>query len=387
MMRIAVVGSGIGGLCAAAGLRRAGADVVVLERAQDLRPGGSGLSVFGNGMRALDFLGLGEGFRAITDAEAASFRGGQRRPDGSWLSVYPVDVLTELRVVDRTALHSLLTSSLAPGTLAAGRRVLAASADGTVCHTGTDGREETERFDLVIGADGLRSTVRGQWPEDPGTVYSGYSAWRGITDHPIDLGGEAGETWGVGKRFGIAPLADGRAYWFAVATMPEPRHSRAERPLDRTFYTWHAPVADLIASTPASHIQFLPVEELGGRLRSYVRGRTVLLGDAAHAMTPNLGQGGGQAMEDAATLAALLAPLAAVERPDPESLSRALSRYDELRRPRTQKIARRSRLVGKLAHVGGPFTSRVRDTALAAAPQAALRRQLAWLQSWEPPAA
>lgn len=386
-MRVAVVGSGIAGLCAAVGLQRTGADVVVFEQAQDLRPGGSGLSVFGNGVRALDLLGLGEGFRAVTDAKAASFRGGQRRPDGSWLSVYPMDALTELRVVDRAALHGLLTSSLVPGTVAAGRRVVSASEEGVVRHAGADWSERAERFDMVIAADGLRSTLRGRWPEDPGVVYAGYSTWRGVTERPMDLGGEAGETWGVGRRFGVAPLADGRVYWFAVVTMPEPSRSGAETPIDRTFDTWHAPIADLVAATPADRRQFLPIEELGGRLPTYVRDRTVLLGDAAHAMTPNLGQGGGQGMEDAATLVALLAPWAAAESPDPESLSQALGRYDALRRPRSQEIARRSRVVGTLAHSGGPFASRVRDMVLAATPQAALRRQLTWLQSWMPPGA
>ncbi|HLS32878.1 MAG TPA: FAD-dependent monooxygenase, partial [Brevibacterium sp.] len=386
-MRVAVVGSGIGGLCAAVGLQRAGAEVVVFEKAQDPCPGGSGLSVFGNGIRALESLGLGAGFRAITDAKAASFRGGQRRPDGSWLSVYPMDVLTELRVVDRAELHELLTSSLAPGTVSAGQRVASASEEASVRYAGADERAEAERFDLVIGADGLRSAVRGLWPEDPGVVYAGYSTWRGITERPMDLGGEAGETWGAGRRFGVAPLADGRVYWFAVATMPEPSRSRGETPLDRTFGTWHAPIADLVAATAADRVQFLPIEELGGRLQSYVRGRTVLLGDAAHAMTPNLGQGGGQAMEDAATLVALLAPSAAAERPDPTSLTRALERYDALRRPRSQGIARRSRLVGKLAHGRGPVASRVGGMILAATPRAVLHRQLTWLQSWTPPGA
>ena len=111
-----------------------------------------------------------------------------------------------------------------------------------------------------------------------------------------------------------------------------------------------------------------------------------LAGDAAHVMTPNLGQGGGQAMADAATLATLLAPLAPHDSPDPEALARALEAYDSLRRPRSQRIAQRSRLVGRLAHAGGPVAARMRDAVLAATPQSALRRQSDWLQSWTPPA-
>jgi 2-polyprenyl-6-methoxyphenol hydroxylase-like FAD-dependent oxidoreductase len=386
-MRAAVIGAGIGGLCTAVGLQRAGAEVTVHERAADLRPGGSGLSVFGNGLRALDSLGLGDGFREITSADAGLLRGGQRRPDGRWLATIPAESLTSLRVVDRAQLHELLASALAPGSLRPGRRVIAATAEGRVTHAGADGAADEDVFDLVVAADGLHSVARRSLPEDPGIRYSGYSTWRGITDGPVDLHGEAGETWGVGRRFGIAPLADGRVYWFAVLSVP-----RAERvgddaaALRRLFGAWHAPIPELIAARAPSRIQYLPIDERAGRLPSYVHGRLALVGDAAHAMTPNLGQGGGQAMEDAATLAALLAPLASPPSTGGAELSAALSRYDALRRPRSQAIAARSRAVGRLAHVRGRALAGLRDVVIRATPAAALRRQLDSIQSWSPPA-
>lgn len=385
-MRVAVVGSGIGGLCAAIGLHRCGGDVAVFERAPDLRPGGSGLSVFGNGVRALERLGLGDGFRAITDTAAASARGGQRRPDGSWLAIFPHAAQAQLRVVDRAELHALLTSALPAGTVSAGRSVVDVSQEGRLTHVGPDGQERVESFDLVVAADGLRSAVRRGFPDDPGVAYAGYSAWRGVTERPVDLAEEAGETWGVAQRFGIAPLADGRVYWFAVITTPlGTRLGDDVAALNRRFGEWHRPIPELIAATSPERIQYLPIEELAGKLRSFVRGRLVLLGDAAHAMTPNLGQGGGQAMEDAATLTALLADLAKEPAPGAADLNAALARYDALRRPRTQRIAGRSRVIGRLAHTPGPTTSRLRDLVLTATPQSALLRQLNALQSWEPP--
>ncbi len=386
-MRIAVIGAGIGGLSVARGLQRAGAEVTVLERSPEPRAVGAGLSIFGNGVRALDALGLGAELRSIAPPLGA-IRGGQRRPDGGWLTVVPGDAALELRVVERSALHAALIGSLAPGTLRTGRRVLGADADGTLRSAADGGAPVTERFDLVVAADGIRSTVRASWPGDPGVRYAGYAAWRGLTAHPHELGGEAGETWGRGLRFGIAPLPAGRVYWFGVASMPaDARIADEAAELRRLFAGWHDPIPALLDDTPADAITRLPVEELAGDLATFRRGRVVLLGDAAHAMTPNLGQGGGQALEDAAVLVAVLGGLAAQAAPEPAAVDAALDRYDRMRRPRAQSIARRSRAVGRVAQLRGRGAVALRDLALRLTPSGALARQALSVQRWAPPTA
>jgi 2-polyprenyl-6-methoxyphenol hydroxylase-like FAD-dependent oxidoreductase len=383
-VRVIVVGAGIGGLATAAGLQRAGADVTVLERAAALRPVGSGLSLFGNGFTALDALGLGDDVRALAAPGGPGLQAGQRRPDGRWLARTPAAAVERLGVVHRADLHRVLAGALRFGTLRTGVPVAGVDDSGTEVRL-ADGT--AERADVVVAADGIRSRVRAGRPGDPGPRYAGYSAWRGVTARPVDLRGAAGETWGRGLRFGMAPLADGRVYWFGVATMPAGTVLPDEHAaVTARFAGWHDPIPELLAATQPAAVTRSDVHDLAGPVPTFRHGRCVLLGDAAHAMTPDLGQGANQALEDAATLARLLAAVAADPAPPAREVSAALDAYDRLRRPRTQRIARRARGLGAVAQARGPVTSRLRDGLLRLTPPSAAARQLLDLQAWQPPA-
>ena len=393
-MRIAIVGAGIGGLCTAIGLQRAGAQVTVFEKAAEVRAGGSGLSVFANGLRALKSLGLEAQFAAITDKQAESFTAGQRRPDGRWIAQIPSDSVGELRIVDRADLHRVLFDALGEATVRTSATVTSATVDATVTIVSTrsdttPAQESRERFDLVIGADGLNSRVREAVETGIRPRYSGYSCWRGITERPVDLAGAAGETVGRGLRFGIAPLRDGRVYWFAVANMPKNASFPDELAAVRNLFSgWHTPIAELIAATPSARIKRTAISDLATDLSTYHRGRIVLLGDAAHAMTPNLGQGGGQALEDAATLTALLSPMIETGSDSTDAaaqIDRRLHLYDRLRRKRSQSIAAKSRLLGAVFQIQSPLLAGLRDAVFAAVPSQLTAAQVARLQRWDPP--
>lgn len=396
-MRVGIIGGGIGGLATAVGLQRAGAEVTVFERYDRPAVGGSGISLFGNGLAALAELGLAQKANeigAVPGGLGIDTAAGQRRPDGRWLAELPPAVKETVAVVHRADLHRILLDALAPGTLRTGQAARRVSPDGRTVETssvaaisGSTAPVTAEKFDVVVAADGIRSRIRAGWPGDPGVRYAGYRAWRGVTDRAVDVSSGTGETVGRGLRFGIAPLADGRVYWFGVVSgpigAPIPDGPAA---LTEWFGDWHQPVRELIEATPPDGIHGLPIEELAGRVPTFRRGRCVLLGDAAHAMTPNLGQGGNQALEDAATLVALLGAATGHAPAGAGGIDDALVEYDRLRRPRTQRIARRASVLGRVLQAGGPVASRLRDAALRLTPPRAAARSALALQRWQPPA-
>lgn len=268
-----------------------------------------------------------------------------------------------MRVVHREALHAMLLDGLPSGTVRfdAPAELLSAT-DG---HVRLDGGEQLHA-DLVVIADGIRSRSRRHVTSDPGTRNAGYGAWRGVTRTEMsDV--SPSETWGAGRRFGLVPLTDGRVYWFAVINSDRATDGDQRPEVLELFAGWHEPIAEVVEATHAEVVSWLPIEELARPLPSFTLGRAVLLGDAAHAMTPNFGQGANQGLEDAATLCALLR-----QTPD---LTRALKRYDTLRRPRTRKVARQSRLLGRVGQLSNPVLLRARDALMRATPDSVAGRQ------------
>lgn len=377
-MQVVVIGAGIAGLTTAYGLRAAGADVRVLERRRERAAHGSGLSLMPNGLAALDALGLDAAVADLTGGHGPA-GGGTRRPDGTWLGRVGRDVVGALRVVHRAELHARLVDTLAPGTVRFG-------ADARLVEPRTgrvrvDGAELCA--DLVVGADGVGSATRSALRLDPGLRWAGYGAWRGVTTGPVpDV--EPAETWGRGRRFGVVPLPDGRVYWFGVEPRRDaPAGDPRSRVLD-AFGHWHDPIARVVAATPEAGISWTDIHDLVRPLPTYTRGRVVLAGDAAHAMTPNLGQGANQALEDAATLVGLLTPIAAGA-PEPLDLRSRLARYDAVRRRRSQAVAAASRRVGAIAQASDPVLVAVRDALARAVPPALAARQMRDLARWSPP--
>ncbi|MFY0573923.1 FAD-dependent monooxygenase [Cystobacter fuscus] len=248
-----------------------------------------------------------------------------------------------------------------------GERVTVRLSDGT-----------TATGDLLVGADGLHSVVRQELWGDA-TRYSGYTSWRGMTTlppqaHPTS----ASESWGPGARFGIVPVGHGEVYWYATRNAPagvrdEP--GRAREALRQCFGGWHAPIAAILDATSEENIFRTDIHDRVPLVR-WSQGRVTLLGDAAHPMTPNMGQGGCQAVEDAVVLARCLA-----REPEP---TLALAGYERRRLPRANQFVSRSFQLGRLAQLENTAVRFLRDTLMRLVPTGAALRQVRDVMRFEP---
>jgi 2-polyprenyl-6-methoxyphenol hydroxylase-like FAD-dependent oxidoreductase len=374
-LKAIIIGGGIGGLTAAIALRRKGIDAVVYERAPQMQVVGAGISLWPNAVKALRVLGLGE---ALDQVSLMNETGALRRANGSILAITSAKAM-ETRfgggviVLHRAELQDLLRSFAGPETVRLGHALVGIEQDDR----GVTARFENgmeARGDVLIGADGLHSVVRRCLDHTDPLRYSGYTAWRGVVafDHTRVV---AGETIGCGKRFGILPISGGRLYWFATTNAPEreaePAEGRKAQLLD-LFRGWHSPIEDIVRATGERAILRNDIYDREP-VAAWGRGRVTLLGDAAHPMTPNLGQGGCQAIEDALELAARLA-----DRP-----STGLRDYEARRIPRTRMIVQASRRWGQMGQMTNAASCGIRDLALRLTPLSVTLGSLAGIAGYE----
>lgn len=372
-----VVGGGIGGLAAAAGLVRGGWQVRVLEQAPDFSEVGAGISLWPNAFRALDAVGALD--RLAT--ERLGSVGGFRDWRGRWIIRLDDDpdaaaAGSAAVIMHRAELLSALLAGVPAGSRTPGARVRGLRVEGSSTVVEHDGGEIAA--DLVVGADGVRSVVRqAVFPDAAPPRYAKRTAWRMVLPRPEGLA--SGESWGPGSAFGMFPMPGDRLYCYATATVPpggaSPDGELAE--LRRRFADWHDPIPALLASARPEQVLRNDIYHLPP-LRRFVSGRVALLGDAAHAMTPNLAQGGCQALEDAATLVALVHGT--------RDLDEALRRYDALRRPRTQALAKRARMAGDAVQARSRPAMAARNLLVRLLPTSMLVRSMTSIYDWRPPA-
>lgn len=379
-----VVGAGIAGLATAIGLRRVGWNVLVLERYREVRPIGAGLSLAPNALRALDAIGVGSQVRTVGVPTAAA--SAIRRPSGRYLvrTHQPAETLP-LMAFERSLLHQQLLDEVPPQCLRLDAEVqqLRQTDGGAAVQVAGDELVA----DLVVAADGIHSGVRRQlWPNSA-ERFLNYSAWVGVADleEPVGPGFEGLEgtmTLGRGRYFLIHPVGPTKVYW-ALGQRAERTGVRSPNELAEVLQLlagWHEPIPQILAKTKPQDVKRLDIHEVPP-LSSYVHGSIALLGDAAHAMSPDRGQGAAQGIEDAVVLASLLA--------EGDDVASALLRYDSARRQRAQSVARDARRVGQSVINAGPVAYSLMTAMLSLMPASLWQRATGpdanpiW--AWAPP--
>jgi len=379
-----VVGGGIGGLSLARELSRTGLPAVVLERASKLTTVGAGIIMNPNAMAVLEANGLAECARARSSpylARETFDQRGRRLAVRDYRPLYADGRLATGALCHRAHLHECLYDGLPAGVVHLDTRIVGLD-------EGTDGvRIETESGqtfagDVLIGADGIHSAVRTRFFGHSEPAYLGYRSHRFVVENRDRLE-HFTEFLGHGKRVGLVPIGGGQLYVWT--TFNSPRESRAwalehKHALRALF----AEFTDSRVRTALGGLESIDavvctdIEEV--HQAAWTRGRVALLGDAAHALTPNMGQGAGMAMEDAAVLAEELSRAARGETDVPS----ALASYVTRRRPRVETIVRLSREIGEEGQLTGALACWLRNRRLSRegrSPErtrAALERLLAW---------
>jgi 2-polyprenyl-6-methoxyphenol hydroxylase-like FAD-dependent oxidoreductase len=293
--------------------------------------------------------------------------------DGRWLRrPHPDRVVRSLGeplvVIQRAVLAKILHDALATGTLRDGVAVadVAATTDGVHLRLSDD---SVMFADAVVAADGTRSLIARHLNGPLEDRYAGYTAWRGVADCSIDPD-LAGETIGPGVEFGHVPMGPDHTYWFATerapagATSPEGELTY----LRRRYSSWAEPIADLLAATDPTIMLRHDIYDRA-QAKVWARGPIVLVGDAAHAMRPHLGQGGCQALEDAAILGGFATGAS--------NLPSAFARFAAFRQPRVKPLIMKSALLGQIVNLRPPLLSAAASWASRLAPEALLTRHMA----------
>lgn len=352
-LKMIIIGAGMGGLTTALAMRQAGYEVEVYDRVSELRPAGAGISLWSNGVKVLNRLGLG--------AEIAAIGGRMERmayysKAGECLTDFSLAPLVE-RVgqppypVARTDLQQMLLTALGPQTVQLNSRCVAVEQDETgATAIFAEGRRVTG--DVVVGADGAHSILRSYVLGEPRQRrYAGYVNWNGLMPVSEELG--PANSWviyvGDGQRASLMPVGNDRFYFFLDVPLPKGLESSPEtyrEALSGYFAGWAPPVQNLIQRLDPLRTNRVEIHDIEP-LPVLVKGRVALLGDAAHSTTPDLGQGGCQAMEDAWVLAnALLTNTLGVED--------ALRRYQTARKQRVAEVVLRARKRAEMTHGQDP---------------------------------
>ncbi len=372
-MKVIIIGGGIAGLSTALALQKVGISCRVYERSPQLEAVGSGIWMAPNAMKVLAWLGISEAIlNSGVSLQRVDITNRHLKPFRNFIeNNIANDNGHTITSIHRAALQDILLRHLAnDDMLLLGKTYASHTAfSDRVEVSFADGSQEV--CDVLLGADGLRSKVRQAIFPQAQLRFSGQTCWRGVADIslPIGLQNSCKEAWGREIRLGFSPISNNQVYWFAVQNAQvdgkDLSESAVKSALSWTYAGFAQPIPDILANTPANKIIRTDLYDLK-RLDTWHQGRVCLIGDAAHATTPNMGQGGAQGVEDAYYISQLLASAA--------SYKEAFELFEAKRRKKVDNIVNNSWLLGSMAH--NRFWQPVATLAMRLTPENLLLKQM-----------
>lgn len=373
-LNIAIIGGGIAGLSAAIALRKMGIRPVIFEAAPEIKAVGAGLTLAANAIKALEYLGIADCvIPAGQQLNTFSILDQLGRPitvadSRAWTQRYGIHNFA----IHRAELHRVLLQQIGDTDVITGKLALRAdqTSHGVQIHFQDGTHYEA---DAVLVADGIHSTIRKQLAPGSEPRYAGYTCWRAVITNPGIHLSATSETWGAAGRFGIVPMIYRQIYWFLCINAPlqdTAIRNLKTAGLAERFRDFHAPIPRILQATDDAQLIQNDIIDIAP-LQQFAYGNILLLGDAAHATTPNMGQGACQAIEDAAVL---LHQWRKMSDPAPAAVFQA---FEQRRLQRTQAIVNRSRSLGKIAQWSNPVAITLRNGLLRLVPPSVNERQMA----------
>ncbi len=373
-MEIAIIGAGIGGLTTALALKKAGISFKVYESADELKPVGAGIILAMNAMQVYRHLGLADTIARHGNKITAMnlTKPNFSKLSSNDLSFFEKQLNVSTIAIHRADLHKILAEEVGLEHIILGKRLKDIIPYENIHHVEfEDGTSVKARY--LIGADGIRSVVRTLLFPKSELRDAGQWCWRGVVDK-VELPGtyrnEANEAWGKGTRFGFVQLNDRQLYWYFLA---DKDMAEVDSDILPFLKDYHPSVTQIIKATPKENRFVSPIMDLKP-IQQWSLDNVCLIGDAAHATTPNLGQGACQAIEDAYVLGELLKK---------HSINEAFRLYPQLRKEKAHAVVAMSWKIGKLSHLRNPFGITFRNLVMKATPTCLNRRQLAKLFALE----
>lgn len=369
-MKITIIGAGIGGLTTAIALKQKGFEIEIFEATPQFKKAGSGINLAINAMQVYKKLGLYDAvFEAGSLTNAMNITDEKLNP----LSVISLKYFEEKHKVQsvaihRATLHQILLDQLSETPIHLNKKVNnLRQFEDRIELDFEDGTSHSAK--VLIGADGIHSAIRKAIFNNTSIRKAKQVCWRGITkiDLPEKYQTELNEPWGKGRRFGFVAIAKNEYYWYALANYKK-NYQEEFRHIDLAdFYShFHPIVSKIIKSTPKENLLTNEMLDLKP-ITTWYKNNICLLGDSAHATTPNLGQGACQAIESSMVLASCLAKY--------KSPEKAFQAFQNIRIKKALSVVNTSWQVGKMAHLENSFLIKLRNFALSHTPKAMANKQ------------